>query len=78
MIMPGHNANYLLFSTIPKNMPSTLCFGSNYRAISVCCSICKIIDMTIMEQFGTYLYTSDLQFGFKPGLSTIIYAAVYM
>lgn len=81
MIIHGHNANDLLFSTIvsiPKNMRSTLCSSSNYRGISLCSSICKVIDMAIMEQFGKYLYTSDLQFGFKPGLSTIMCTAVYM
>ena len=31
-----------------------------------------------MEQFGKYLCTSDLQFGFKPGISTTMCTAVYM
>ena len=81
MITHGHNAKDLLFSniiSIPKNMRSSLCSSSNYRGISLCSSICKVLDMAIMEQFGKYLCTSDLQFGFKPGISTTMCTAVYM
>ena len=70
----------LLFSTvvfIPMNMRSTLWSNSNYGGISPCCSICKVIDMVVTEQFGKYLFTSDHQFGFRPGLSTIMCTDVY-
>ena len=81
MITHDHNEKDLLFSniiSIPKHMRSSLCSSSNYRGISLCSSICKVLDMAIMEQFGKYLCTSDLQFGLKPGISTTMCTAAYM
>ena len=34
--------------------------------------------MVILDQFGQYLYTSDLQFGLKAGHSTMLCSAVCM
>ncbi len=81
MIMHGHSAQDLLYSTIvsiPKNKRASLCCSDNYRGIALCCSICKVLDMAILDQFRKYLYTSDLQFGFKPGLSTTLCTAMYI
>jgi len=35
-------------------------------------------DIVIMSQFSEYIYTSDLQFGFKPIHTTILCMAIYM
>ena len=81
MITHDRNVKDLLFSniiSISKNMRSSLCSSSNYREISLCSSICKVLDMAIMEQFGKYLCTSDWQFGFKPGISTTMCRALLL
>ena len=81
MIRHGYTANDLLYSSIvsiPKNMRGSLCSSDNYRGIALCCSVCKVIDMVIMDLYGKYLQTSDLQFGFKPGHSTTLCTAVYL
>ncbi len=64
--------------SIPKNLRSSLCSSDNYRGIALCCSLCKLLDLIILDLYGNYLYTSDLQFGFKPGLSTTLCTAVYI
>jgi len=81
MVIHGHTANDLLYSTIisiPKNLRASLCSSDNYRGIALCSSICKVLDLVILDRFSTYLYTSDLQFGFKPGHSTTLCTAVYV
>jgi hypothetical protein len=81
MISHGHTANDLLYSTIvsiPKNLRSSLCSSDNYRGIALCCSICKLLDLVVLDRFGKYLYTSDLQFGFKSGHSTTLCTAIYI
>ena len=81
MIVHGYTANELLHSTIisiPKNLRSSLCSSDNYRGIALCCSLCKLLDLIILDMYGNYLYTSDLQFGFKPGLSTTLCTAVFI
>ena len=40
--------------------------------------MCKVLDLVILDQFGKYFYTSELQFGFKKGLSTTLCTAMYM
>ncbi len=77
----GHTANDLLYSTIvsiPKNLRASLCTSDNYRGIALCCSLCKVLDLAILDQYGKYLYTSDLQFGFKAGHSTTLCTAMYI
>ena len=61
MIMHGHTASDFLLATIisiPKNMRSSLCCSDNYRGIALCSSICKLLDLVIMEEYSEYLYTS--------------------
>jgi len=81
MLVHGHSANDLLYSTIvsiPKNLRASLCSSDNYRGIALCCSLCKVLDMVIIDQFHEHLYTSELQFGFKSGHSTTLCTAVYI
>ena len=75
VIVHGYTAKELLHSTIisiPKNVLSSLCCSDNYRGIALCCSLCKLLDMTTLDMYGSYLYTSDLQFGFKSCLSATL------
>ena len=58
--------------------PTAYFSSNNYRGIALCCYICKLLDLVILDQFGKYLYTSGLQFGFKSGHSTTPCTAVYI
>ena len=81
MIIHGYTAIDLLYSvivSIPKNLRSSLCRSDNYRGIALCCSLCKLLDLIFLDKFGQYLHTTDLQFGFKQGLSTTLCTAVYI
>ena len=79
MIVHGYISNELLHSTIisiPKNLRSSLCSSDNYRGITLCWSLCKLLDIKILDKYDSYLYTSDLQFRFKPALSTTLCTAI--
>ena len=55
---------------IPKDGRKSLSDSKNYRAISLFSSVIKLFQIVIGAKFHDYLITSDLQHGFKPGLST--------
>ena len=42
----------------------------NYRPIALASVVSKVLEIILLDRFGSYLYTSDNQFGFKPKLST--------
>ena len=48
--------------------PSESC---NYRPISASSAGSKILEMIVYSRLKRFLSTSDYQFGFKPGLSTL-------
>ena len=48
----------------------------NYRGISLCNALCKLIDLIIIEKCDGYLYTSELQFAYKRDHSTMLCTAV--
>jgi hypothetical protein len=78
MLYHGHTANDLLYATIisiPKDMRASLCSDDNYRGISLCSSICKLFDLVIIDKYKVELSTSNLQFGFKNGHSTVMCTA---
>ena len=80
MLIHGYNANDLVLSSIisiPKDMRSSLSIRANYRGISLFNGICKLFDYVIMHACNDYLYTSDMQFGFKPQHSTTMCSLVY-
>src|SRR6218665_59112 len=39
--------------------------SDNYRGITLSSNLSKLFEMCMLELYGTYLLTSDLQFGFK-------------
>ena len=55
---------------IPKDKKKSLCSSSNYRAIALSSNFSKILDWIILIKEKNSLCTSELQFGFKKGLST--------
>ena len=80
MLIHGYNANDLVLSSIisiPKDIRSSLSSSDNYRGISLFNGICKLFDYVIMHTCNDYLYTSDMQFGFKPQYSTTMCSLVY-
>ena len=40
----------------------------NYRAITLCSVISKLFEFCVSLKFGNFLYSNDLQFGFKKGI----------
>lgn len=44
--------------------------SDNYRPIALAPNLSKVLDWSILLWYGSFLSTSDLQFGFKPGVST--------
>ncbi len=53
-------------ASIPKYNIGNISSGSNYRGITICSSIAKLIDIFIMIiRYNDKLQTSDIQFAFK-------------
>ena len=51
----------------PGKYPS---LSDNYRPIDLAPNLSKVLEWSILLRFGSFLPTSDLQFDFKPGVST--------
>ena len=49
--------------------------SDNYRPIALASNFSKVLEWSIFLDYGSYLSTSDLQFGFKP-VSQLILAQV--
>ena len=74
MLTHGHNPSQLLnivVKSIPKDIRGSLHSSNNYRGISLCNALCKLIDLIIIEKCDGYLYTSKLQFAYKRDHSTM-------
>ena len=56
--------------SIPKNYSKSLSDSTNYRGIALCNSLSKVVDLIILDRNRSALWTSDLQFAFKEGMST--------
>ena len=79
MLSHGFTPNDLLdavITSIPKDLKGNLCIDDNYRGIALCSSLCKIIDLVIIEKYCDKLMTSDLQFAFKKDHSTSMCTSV--
>ena len=79
MLIHGYNPEQLLHCTvvsIPKDARGSKKSSDNYRGITLVNSICKLIDLLIIEKCSEFLYTSDLQFAFKSEHSTTLCTAV--
>ena len=69
----GFSPNSMILGTmipIPKDKKKSLCSASNYRAIALSSIFSKILDCIILLKEEHSLCSSELQFGFKKGLST--------
>ena len=79
MFMHGYTADAMLHSvlvSIPKDIRAGIENSENYRGISLCVALCKIMDLLIISKYNTKLFTSDLQFAFKEQHSTIMCTSV--
>ena len=56
---------------IPKNKRKSLNDSTKYRAIALSSIFGKVFDWVILEMYKNNFHTSDLQHGFKKGLSTM-------
>ena len=73
IIKHGKAPDAMLFSVmvpIPKNTRKNLTDSDNYRAIALGNVITKLLDIIILNKYGSYLSTCDQQFGFRIGSST--------
>ena len=79
MIVHGKSPHNMLVGTaipIPKHRRSNKNSSDNFRGICLQSILCKMLDMFMLDKEGTSLQTSELQFGFKEGMSTDFATAV--
>ena len=80
MLIHCYNAIDSVLSSIistPKDIRSSLGICDNYRGFSLFNGICTLFNYVIIHTCNDYLYTSDMQFGFKPQRSTTMCSLVY-
>ncbi len=73
MLVHGIGPKSMLLGTIvpiPKNMKKSLCDSDNYGAIALSSIFGKTFDWVNLLKEKDALCSSDMQFGFKEGLST--------
>ena len=56
--------------SIPKNNKGSLTTSNNYRGISLCNALTKVLDLIVIDKHHYLLNSSHLQFGFKSNHST--------
>ena len=75
MITHGHYAENILLSTIlslQKNAQKDACDSNNYRGIALTSCINKIVDWVVLLKYENNLKSSNLQFAYKEGHSTVM------
>ena len=81
MIIHGVSVTDMLVGTltpIPKNKRMSVCNSENYRSICLQSVLCKVIDIMILNKQRSQFGTSDMQFGFKQGLSAGLATSVLL
>ena len=58
-----------LIIPVPKDKSGELCNSKNYRGITLSPVISKLLELCLLDIYGDYLYSNNLQFGFKSKLS---------
>ncbi len=59
-------------ATIPKDSNGNICSGKKYKGITLCSSIAKVIDIVMLIMYSHLLNTTDIQYAFKKGQSTVM------
>ena len=73
MINHGMSPESMLVGTmipIPKGKRQVVCCSENFRAITLSSVFGKVLDWVILIKESSSLQSSELQFGFKSGVST--------
>ena len=73
MLTHGYTLTGLLeavITSIPKDLCGDLCSSDNHRGITLCSALCKVVDIIVINKHRDKLFTSNLQFAFKPEHST--------
>ena len=79
MIIHGVSPHDMIVGTtipIPKGKRLCLNNSDNFRGICLQSVLCKVLDLYILSKESDGLMSSDMQYGFKPKLSTSIATAV--
>ena len=79
MIKHGHCPSPFIQSTIvpiPKNSRKSLNDSANYRGIALNSPVSKLFELVILCRHREVLASSDMQFGYKKGMSTTSCSAV--
>ena len=63
--MPKSLADCIFVPSLKSNKDPTS--SDNYQPIALAPNLSKILEWCILQRYGNFLSTSDLQFGFKPG-----------
>ena len=80
LLRHGHTPHDLLMSVIipiPKNVRGNLGSSNNYRGISLCSPILKLLEIVIAQKYNDYFETSYLQFAFKSEHSSVMCASIF-
>ena len=75
IIIHGHMPQDLLIGTIvsiPKDNRASLITSNNYRGITLCSALSKLIDVIIICRYNDVLLTSNMQYAFKDNHSTVM------
>ena len=71
MFKHGYCPNTMLAGVmIPVPKIKGTCKSDNFRAITLSSTLSKLFDLVILKRCEQEMATSDMQFGFKPNLST--------
>ena len=54
---------------VPKDKSGDLCSSKNYRGITLSPVISKVFELCLLEMYGEFLLSHDLQLGFKSKMS---------
>ena len=75
MLIHGHQPSAITGATIasiPKDYKGDLTSDANYRGIALSSAIGKVVDAVFLQRNRDKLCSSDLQFAFKPKMSTTL------
>ena len=75
ILIHGYVPQDLLLGTIvsiPKDNRASLITSNNYRGITLCSALSKLIDVIIIQRYNDVLITSDMQYAFKDNHSTVL------
>ncbi len=64
-------------ATIPKDSRGDIFSGKNYTGITLFSSIANVIDIVMLLRYSHLLNTTDMQYAFKKGHSTVVCTLVF-